>query len=452
MNKKIHTALVFCLGILISCGSPAQAVGQPELLRKDLTLRKVASLGAGFIRLAYDARTGELIYMNPSGDLYRIKPTETKGTQLYAGSGVLGNDCMATGMTIGPDGAIYVTCNSKVAGTNTARVRKGVFGVDGKRTWATLMQTEPYPIGDTQFDHDFNGLAVSPDGKWLYINSGSRTDHGEVENAKGLWPNLRELALTTTVFRIPATSKSLIALPNDAAKLKALGYVFAQGTRNCYDLAFAANGDLFCGDNSPDADYPDEINWLRAGRHYGFPWRLGDEDNAVIRPGYAPSADKKLHDDFFAVAKNLYTFAPNFPAVPSGVKFTDPITNLGPDADSYRKPDGGEGDASREGKPLLGITPHRSPLGLAFDTANALSKDYKGGLFVLSWGSAGGTLRDVGQDLLLVKPTKRGDNYAATMTQIARGFSRPIDSVLVGKKLYVLDFEGEGAIWEIEIP
>jgi glucose/arabinose dehydrogenase len=446
---------LFALGlaVLIGCGTPSTptlATEQPELLRNDLSLRKVTALGGGFIRLAHDARTGQLIYMNPSGDLYAIKPDEKKGTRLHTSREVLGHDCVATGMTIGPDGAIYATCNSKWVGTNTARVRKGVLGADGKRTWQTLMQTEPYPIGDTQFDHDFNGLAVSPNGKWLYVNSGSRTDHGEVQDAKGLWPRLRELALTATVFRIPTSAAKTIVLANDAARLKP--YVFAQGTRNCYDLAFAANGDLFCGENAPDADYPDEINWLREGRHYGFPWRLGDEDNAVTKPGYAPSADKKLHEDFFAVANKLYVFEPNFPPPPSGVKFTNPVANMGPDADSYRKADGGEGDASREGKPLLGITPHRSPLGLVFDAANALSGDYKGGLFVLSWGSAGGTLRDMGQDLLLMKPVKRGDNYAATMTQIARNFARPIDAVLVGKKLYVLEFEGEGAIWEIEFP
>jgi glucose/arabinose dehydrogenase len=422
-------------------------------LRKDLTVRKVAALGSGFVRLAYDARAGQLIYMNPSGDLYHIKPTDktaTTGNRLHTSYEAMGQRCNATGLAIGPDSAIYATCNSKWAGTNTARVRKGVLNSNGKRTWQTLMQTDPYPIGDTQFDHDFNGLAISPDGKWLYVNSGSRTDHGEVEDAKGQWPNLRETLLTATVFRIPASSKTTIVLPNDATRLKP--YIFAQGVRNCYDMAFAANGDLFCGENSADADYPDEINWLRAGRHYGFPWRMGNEDNAVTKPGYTPSADKKLHEDFFAVANDLYQFEPNFPAPPSGITFTDPITNLGPDADSYRRPDGGEGDASREGVPLLGITPHRSPLGLVFDATNALNADYKGALFVLSWGSAGGTLRDIGQDLLLVKPTKRGEAYAATMTQIARGFSNPIDAVLVGKKLYVLDFGDDGVLWEIEFP
>ena len=436
----------------MSCGAPALATSGPTLLHNDLALRKVATVGSGFIRMAYEPHTRQIIYMNTSGDLFQLDPATGNSATLQTGQVVLGNPCTTTGMTIGPDSAIYVTCNDKVAGANTARVRKGVVGADGKRSWATLMQTEPYPIGETQFDHDFNGLAVSPDGKWLYINSGSRTDHGEVENAKGLWPGLREAALTSSVFRIPTNSKNTVVLPNDVAELKAAGYLFAQGTRNCYDLAFAANGDLFCGDNGPDADYPDEINWLREGRHYGFPWRFGNEDNAVTNSTYDPSQDNRLHKDFFAVANKLYTFEPNFPKPPKDVSFTDPIANLGPDADVYRKQDGSEGDASREGKRLLGITPHRSPLGLTFDSANALSGNYKGALFVLSWGAAGGTLSDKGEDVLLVKLSKRSDGYAATMKQIARGFAQPIDAVLIGKNLYVLEFGGDGNIWELGLP
>jgi hypothetical protein len=44
--------------------------------------------------------------------------------------------------------------------------------------------------------------------------------------------------------------------------------------------------------------------------------------------------------------------------------------------------------------------------------------------------------------------TKRGDNYEAVTTQIARGFVNPIDAVLIDDKLYVLDF-GTGTLWEI---
>lgn len=52
---------------------------------------------------------------------------------------------------------------------------------------------------------------------------------------------------------------------------------YACGTRNCYDIAFADNGDVFCGDNAPDADYPDEINWVRPGL-LRFPVALGHRE------------------------------------------------------------------------------------------------------------------------------------------------------------------------------
>jgi hypothetical protein len=69
--------------------------------------------------------------------------------------------------------------------------------------------------------------------------------------------------------------------------------------------------------------------------------------------------------------------------------------------------------------------------------------------FLLSWGAAGGTLSDQGQDLLHLQLTKTGDNYEAVTTQIARGFHHPIDAVLIENRLYVLDYGENGAIWEL---
>jgi mono/diheme cytochrome c family protein len=58
--------------------------------------------------------------------------------------------------------------------------------------------------------------------------------------------------------------------------------VFASGFRNPYDLAFSPSGELFAGDNNPDAlddtlHYlpPEELNYVRQGRHYGFPDAFG---------------------------------------------------------------------------------------------------------------------------------------------------------------------------------
>jgi hypothetical protein len=99
-------------------------------------------------------------------------------------------------------------------------------------------------------------------------------------------------------------------------------------------------------------------------------------------------------------------------------------------------------------------TPHRSPLGLVFARGDALPADLRPrgraqSAFVLSWGTVGGTLSDRGQNLLHVALTPAGDGYSAAVTQVARDFKRPIDAVLDGERLYVLEFDPGGAIWEL---
>ena len=281
------------------------------------------------------------------------------------------------------------------------------------------------------------------------MNSGSRTDHGEVENNKNAFPDTREVPITSAIFRLPADAKDL-KLPNDEAGLKP--YLFADGTRNSYDLAFAPNGELFAGDNGPDADYPDELNWLREGQHYGFPWRFGNQDNPQQFPTYTSISDKRLQPDFTAVQIGAYRTDPTFPKPPGA--FTNPVENHGPDAAQYRSDDGKQHDAGAEGSSLYSFTPHRSPLGLVFAAEGKLPADLRGddrtlNAFILSWGAAGGTLTDKGKDLLQLRLTKQGDTYTAVTTQIARDFKNPIDAVMIENRLYVLEFSSGSAIWEL---
>jgi hypothetical protein len=241
-------------------------------------------------------------------------------------------------------------------------------------------------------------------------------------------------------------------LPNDEAQLNSLGYRFASGTRNSYDPAFAPNGDLFSADNGPDADYPDEFNWLREGHHYGFPWRLGNLDNPQQFPDYDPATDGRLPKEFFAIKSGFYTNDLTFPRPPEGITFTDPIPNLGPDGNIIRRLDGTEYRASDQGEAAYSFTPHHSGLGLNFDTAGALGSDLTGDAFILSWGAAAGTISDQGRDLLHIELTKTGDQYQAKMTQLVVGFDYPVDGVLLDKKMYVLDYGGKGSIWEVTLP
>ncbi len=353
-------------------------------------------------------------------------------------------------MAVGPDGTLYIVSNEGEKTTNRAIIRKGTPDGSGGRAWTTLATTEQFPKSNTQYDHQVNGIIVSPDGKYVYVNSGSRTEHGEVQSNDEAFPDAREVPLTSAIFRIPTDGNDLL-LPNDEAKLREQGYLFADGLRNSYDLAFSPDGDLFATENGPDADMPDELNWIREGHHYGFPWRFGTEPNPQTQPDYDPTKDGRLNKEFVAVEQGLYRADPEFPPPP--MEFTDPVINVGPDADKYADLDGKEQDASDQNKPIQTFTPHRSPLGLSFDTANALS-EFKGDAFVLSWGWGipNPTLADPGQDLLHLDLTKEGDQYTARVTQIARGFDHPIDSLLIGDKLYVLDWGGKGTLWEITLP
>ena len=423
----------------------------PVLLRTGISLRSIAKVDAGSIKLALHPQTGDLYILSPSSGLLRLKMDQSSQVEKVANTGDMVGDAILSGMAFGPDGTLFVVANrTEKRIYNQAIIRTGSANADGSFSWKTLAQSEPYPLSDTPFDHRFSGIVVSPDGKTVYVSSGSRTDHGEVESNSYNFQDTREVALTAKIFRIPADAENL-TLANDAEALKTEGLIFAWGTRNAYDMAFAPNGDLFGIDNGPDADYPDELNWLREGNHYGFPWRFGDQDNPQQFPDYTSVGDKRLSPDFTAVKSGTYRTDPTFPPAPG--EFTAPVANLGPDAVQYRADDGSEQNAAKEGKPLYTFTPHRSPLGLVFSTSPKMPADFRGnestfGVFILSWGAAGGTLTDKGQDLLYLQLTKRGDNYETTAMQIARDFKNPIDSVLIENRLYILEF-GTGTIWEL---
>jgi glucose/arabinose dehydrogenase len=423
----------------------------PVLLRAGLTLRKVLEVGANNIRLVRNPANGEVYLLNPAEGIFRVSDISASASLENVAS-MQEIKGAATGIAFGPDGTLYVVLNTTVDETKTqVVVRKGVPNDEGRFTWETLASSEPYPLSNTYFDHLYNGIIVSLDGEWIYINGGSRTDHGEVEDNAGVFPDTRDVALTARILRIPANATELV-LPNDEAALTEQGLILARGTRNAYDMAFAPNGDLFAIDNGPDADYPDELNWMREGLHYGFPWRFGTQDNPQRFPDYDPTKDLRLQSGFWAVDHGFYHNDPDFPEPPS--EFTDPVVNLGPDAMIYRGDDGQEYDAGTQGKTLTTFTPHISPLGLVFATEPELPAQWRDqgdtfSAFLVSWGAAGGTLSYQGQGLLHLQLTKTGDNYEVRTDEIARGFQNPIDTVLIENRLYVLEYGGNGAIWEL---
>ena len=260
---------------------------------------------------------------------------------------------------IDADGTFYVLKRIDLSSYNIATITKGeVDPSSGERTWFTLAETAPYERCDCIFNHEVNGLVVSPDNRSLFINSGSRTDHGEIQDGNRQFPDLRETALTAIVLRVPTDARDLV-LPNDRDELRAEGFLYAEGLRNAYDLAFAPNGDLFATENGPDRDMAEELNWLREGHHYGFPWRMGLDDTPQQFSDYDPATDFLLPARFTAVREGYYHNDPTYPPPPRD--FTDPVINLGPDADALPRPSRRPPQRrQRRGRPLRHL--HRPPL------------------------------------------------------------------------------------------
>jgi hypothetical protein len=457
-----------CLAVLLLWPlEGTQVLAAPFALNSNIQLRLILNTvdgsGSPSTRIAKDPRSNDLYYSKFNGDIYRVTVRAGSGTSTSAklyGAANHGIADSAQGMAIGPDGTIYLVGNFTTDGGNRtfARIVKGVPGSSGGRVWSVLAQTEPYPRSRTYFDHVFNGIIASSDGNWIFVNSGSRTDHGEVQDVGGLFPNTREVGLTAKIFRLPANASNLI-LPNDANALRSAGYIFAEGTRNAFDFAFASNGDLFATENGPDRDMPEELNWLRPGLHFGFPWRIGGADNPQQFANYNPANDRLLDPRYSAVASGYYHNDPTFPPRPANL--AEPVINIGPDADKFRDPDTGSiRDASELGVRLGTFTAHRSPLGLVFDTVGAMAVPFRNHGFMLSFtpGDPNGTgvagpFFDASQDLVELEGTKLGNtNYQARVTKLVGGFAMPIDADIIGNRIYVIEYGGQQGIWEIQFP
>jgi hypothetical protein len=433
----------------------------PFLLDPGLQLRKVMNTGAASIRLAWNPDDQHLYYLKITGQIYRVDlsntPDASTSVRLYDQ-----NDhqiTSAAGMVIDSAGTIYLTSNRNVPDHTVSTVTRGVLNRQtGIRNWSVLAETQPYPSESRLFNHQLNAIALSPDGQSLLVNLGARTDHGEIQSDSGNFPGIRETGLTAIILQLPTAATGLV-LPNHREQLRQAGYLYCEGVRNTYDLAFSPQGDLFGAENGPDRDMPEELNWLRKGHHYGFPWRMGLENNPQQFAFYDPAADLLLNNNYLGVIQGTYQNDPTFPPPPPGVQFTNPILNTGPDADWFRDNQTGTiQDASIAGLPIGSFTAHRCPVGLVFDSKRKLPPGYRGDAFLLSWtegqnpGQNGAGAFDESEDLLHLKLNPAGQDYQLSATRIAAGFTHPIDTEITGTKLYVLENGGSQGLWEITFP
>ncbi len=457
MKKKL---LLFCLAVFC----PVILLSQtPQLLDDELSIRAVAESPFESVKLSYNHQDETLYLLTQPGRIYSVDIESGQLTEVQNSSNHELEDVQ--GFDISTDGRFYIVGNNRnnFNYTNTGVIKRAEIS-NGNWEWTTVAETEPYPLSNTFFDHVMNGVVVSPDNQMLYVNSGSRTDHGEVHSVDGRYPDLREAPLTAIVLQLPADGEDIL-LENDSEFLKDNDYLFADGTRNSFSLAFNAEGELFATENAGERDDPEELNWLREGHHYGFPWVIGGNENPMQFEDYEPEEDLLLPTE--SGSYHFFYNDPDYPEPPEGVEFTEAISNSGPDAVNYRDSVSGEIlSAIEQDTAITSFTAHKSVLGLVFDTTSTLQGDYTGDAFVLGFTGHNvdayllRLMDDIGEDLLHVQLTKTDDGYTMTSERIAHGFISPVDAELIGNKMYVVEHKNPQwlnpnattRIWEISFP
>ncbi len=461
---------ILLLSSMVCCGvfscEIILAQSNPVPLRPDIQVEFIKKVPAYCARIAIDPVSKAVIYAETGGKIHRVTfpGGVVKDTVLYTTANHHVTNIYGMAFF---DSILYLVGNEPVDTTyKFGLVVRGKLQPDGKRLWDTVAVTQYYPAGNTTFDHGFGGIIPTPAGDSLIICSGSRTDHGEVASNGGLFPGIREVPLTSAAFCISSTSKNLV-LPAEEESLAP--FLYADGLRNTFDLAYTPDGDLLGCENSGERDDPDEINWVRKGRHYGFPWVMGGNHNPQQYPGYDPDTDIMLNKNRYGYKNGFFYDDPDFPPKPAGLIIDPGIENYGPDADYFRDTTSGiMMQAGDLGIALHSFTSHRSPIGLIFDYDRVLIEEFSNDGFMLGYqyegDSAGnrpngqtGTILDPSQDLVHLdfEKNEAGTNYKVHATRIVGGFEKPVDACLLQNVVYVLEYSNKNnkaSLWKVTLP
>lgn len=426
----------------------ATALGQ-TVVDAQLSMQKIATLRSSGERPVCldELPNGNLVYSNLDGDIFEVA---NGSSQFMYTAGhhklpyvshmeVMGDYMYLCGSVVQPDG-------NKMVGY----VMEGQLST---RTWRVLAQSEPYFLGRSFNDHRFSSLLIGPNRAYVYVHSGSRTNSGEVHELDGVpaTEGLRWEAIRGKLFKLSTQEDIPIYIPNDSTLLEESGLVHVEGLRHLFAMAWGTDGNFYGGSNSDRRDVAEAFYQIMPGRHYGFPWWIGGEENPIQFDTYDPTVDRLLPSG--ANNQGYYDNDPAFPPMPDGIDFVQPYHNVGPDADKVRSATTGQViDVSDAGGTLTSFSGHRSPVGLIFDTEQVLPAPFTGDGFMVSYSNNSRLLNDDGHDLIQLT-LLNGDTLSART--LVSDFIHPIDVMISNEKLYVLEMgnrNGSGrAIYEIEL-
>ncbi|MDB6020182.1 MAG: Copper oxidase [Pedosphaera sp.] len=359
------------------------------------TLREVVRMPNHPTRMASDGQGRVLYILCENGDVWHVDLPGGALRRVLSGEDYAspqGGHVTCVGLMLDAQHRLYIVVNYlrelQPYVTDEVTIYRTTAERDGDpaepRPW---LQTS-YPWGVGPFNHSVGNIAAGPDG-FVYVTSGARTDDNEPgEDTR--YSKQGETPITSCFWRLdPRAEKPEIE-------------IFARGVRNPYGFCWNNRGEMFATENGPNADAPEELNQIKRGGHYGFPYQFSNWTNKPY--AYTPDA-------------------------PPGLKITLPIANFGPAA-------GGSAE-----KPLFTFDPHSSPGGIVY-LGDDFPAGYRGTFLATRFGNLLKCSPDVGFDLLQIKLTKnKAGIYESHVKQLLFPLARPIDVHLAGKgKIYICEY------------
>jgi glucose/arabinose dehydrogenase len=379
------------------------------------------------VRIAAHPATGRLYVLGGGGDVTLIDPESGKKRRVLTGADYIEQPkrqqvniplpvdakwvnapialraTLCLGLTFDREGRLYVVANVQIPGkvmvNRVALYRSKGVDADGVPTKPELWTRFDHPYGVGGFNHGACRLAQGPDGL-MYLGVGSRTDHGEA----GEEPNVSRLGEAPHPDvpggpDFPGGEFTAAILRFDPAKGQQAPEVYSRGNRNPFGFDWDDKGRLLDAEHGPMADHPEELNYIRQGKHYGFPYVFGNGE----KPDY-----------------------PDAPKPPPGLTFEPPVKNVGPG--------GLLGD-----HPMYSMTAHAAPGGMVFYRKGELPKQYENSFFLARFGNLVNYNR-IGFDVLNIRLEEKDGELVAHTERFLDRLARPLDVCVAGGKLYVVEY------------
>jgi len=173
------------------------------------------------------------------------------------------------------------------------------------------------------------GSVVSPDGNWIYLNSGSRLIMASRGCRPGVFPNTRD-SRDGKDFSFAGHARIFSCQRHQCPPQRRIH--FRRGHADSFDFAWGSKTATSCTENGPDRDMSDELNCC-ARPALRFPWRIGGTDNSSAVSELRSNTDRLARFPLCRSRRRNLSQRPDFSA--EAADLMEPVINVGPDADKF---------------------------------------------------------------------------------------------------------------------